>query len=198
MLPNDPVFRFMNYHVRVFVKRYYHLRVFFKMFALALFSPDWTPLSGYNGSTPPPGTDLQISRIYLAISTPKRHICVRRYTLLYGAPSRQKLCVVCMQNHVWCVCSFVRRVCSFVLCVCSFVVCVCSFVLCVCSFCGVCMQFLWCVYAVFLWCVFAHLCRVCMQFLIVLTLTFVKTSHLCGIWVCAGKHTGPMPRDGRT
>ena len=54
MLPNDPVFRFMNYHVRVFVKRYYHLRVFFKMFALALFSPDWTPLSGYNGSTPPP------------------------------------------------------------------------------------------------------------------------------------------------
>ena len=24
-----------------------------KMFALALFSPDWTPLSGYNGSTPP-------------------------------------------------------------------------------------------------------------------------------------------------
>ena len=52
MLPNDPVFRLMNYHVRVFVKRYYHLRVFFKIFALALFSTDWTPLSGHNGSTP--------------------------------------------------------------------------------------------------------------------------------------------------
>ena len=52
---------------------------------------------------------------------------------IYGAPSRQKLCVVCMQNHVWCVCSFVRRVCSFVWRVCSFV-------LCVCSFCGVCLH----------------------------------------------------------
>ena len=130
------------------------------------------------------------------------------------APSRQKLCVVCMQNHVWCVCtfvrractfvrrvcSFVRRVCSFVRRVCSFVLCVCSFVVCVGSFCGVCMQFLWCVYAVFVVCV-CSFCGVCVQFLIVLTLSFVKTSHLCGIWVCAGKHTGEghfTPKKSRT
>ena len=53
MLPNDPVFKFVNYHLRVFVKRYCHLRVSSKIFALTLFSPDWTPPSGHNGSTPP-------------------------------------------------------------------------------------------------------------------------------------------------
>ena len=65
MLPNDPVFRFMNYHVRVFVKRYYHLRVFFKIFALALFSPDWTPLSGHNGSIPPGRHPKTISYFFI-------------------------------------------------------------------------------------------------------------------------------------
>ena len=42
MLQNDPVFRFMNYHVRVFVKRYYHLRDFSKFLlwpSLALTGP---------------------------------------------------------------------------------------------------------------------------------------------------------------
>ena len=53
MLSNDPVFKFVNYHLRVFVKRYCHLRVFFKIFPLTLRCPDWTPLSGHNGSTPP-------------------------------------------------------------------------------------------------------------------------------------------------
>ena len=109
------------------------------------------------------------------------------------------------KNYVWCVCKIMCGVyavlcgvyavlyCVYAVLWCVYAVLCCVyavFVVCVCSFCGVCMQFLWCV--------FAHLCRVCMQFLIVLTLTFVKTSHLCGIWVCAGKHTGPMPRDGRT
>ena len=42
MLPNYPVSRFMNYHLKVFGKRYYHLRVIFKIFALALFIRDWT------------------------------------------------------------------------------------------------------------------------------------------------------------
>ena len=40
------------YHLGVIVKRHYHLRVIFKILALALFSPDWDPLSGHNGSTP--------------------------------------------------------------------------------------------------------------------------------------------------
>ena len=47
---NDPVFKFVNYHLRVFVKRYCRMRAFFKIFALTLFSPDWTPLSGHNRS----------------------------------------------------------------------------------------------------------------------------------------------------
>ena len=95
--------------------------------------------------------------------------------LLYGVPSRQKLCVVCMQNHVWCVCSFVRRVCTFVQRVCSFVVCVGSF-------CGVCMQFLWCVYAAFNRS-HPHFCE---------DFSFVWNMGVCreAYW--------PMPRDGRT
>ena len=52
MLPNDPVFRLMNYDVRVFVKRYYHLRAFFKIFALALLTG--RPCQATMG-VPPPG-----------------------------------------------------------------------------------------------------------------------------------------------
>ena len=55
MLPNDEVFRFINCHLRVFARIYYHLRVIFKIFALGLLNPDWTPLSSCNGSTPSPG-----------------------------------------------------------------------------------------------------------------------------------------------